>query len=59
MGLFCEWDVPMTLENYRLIDESEVDAIYARMSEANAETILSGYVKRAYFEYRKATKFLH
>jgi hypothetical protein len=59
MGLFCEWDVPMTLENYRLIDESEVDAIYGRMSEANAESILSGYVKRAYFEYRKATKFLH
>jgi len=59
MGLFDEWEVPMILEHHRLIDESEVDAIYARMSEANAEIVLSGYVKRAYFDYRKATKFLH
>jgi len=49
----------MILEHHRLIEESEVDAIYACMSEANAERVLSGYVKRAYFDYRKATKFLH
>jgi hypothetical protein len=59
MGLFDGQEVPMILEYHRLIDESEVDAIYARMSEANAECVLSGYVKRAYFDYRKATKFLH
>jgi len=59
MGLFDEEEVPMILEDHGLIDESEVDAIYARMSDANAESVLSGYVKRAYFDYRKATKFLH
>jgi hypothetical protein len=59
MGLFDEEEVPMILEHHRLIEESEVDAIYACMSEANAERVLSGYVKRAYFDYRKATKFLH
>jgi hypothetical protein len=57
MGLFSEWDVPFILEQYRLIDASEADDIYARMSKDNAETVLSGYVKRAYFDYRKATKF--
>jgi hypothetical protein len=59
MGLFDKWEVPMILEHHRLMDESEVDAIYADMSEANADSILSGYVKRAYFDYRKASKFLH
>jgi hypothetical protein len=57
MGVICEWDVPITLEQYGLLSESEFDAIY--QSEADAESLLSGYVKRAYFEYRKATKFLH
>jgi hypothetical protein len=58
VGLFD--DVPTTLEKYRLIDESECDAIFDDCtSAANAERLLSGYVKRAYFEYRKATKFLH
>ena len=59
MGLFDEQEVPMILEHHRLIEESEVDAIYACMSEANAERVLSGYVKRAYFDYPEATKFLH
>jgi hypothetical protein len=59
MGLFDEWEVPMILENYRLIDESEADAIYERMSSAGPESVLSGYVKRAYFDYWKANKFLH
>ena len=59
IGLFCEWDVPSILEKYGLLSESEADAILERMTEANAERVLSGYVKRAYFVYRKATKFLH
>jgi hypothetical protein len=59
MGLFAEWDVPLILEEYRLLDRSEADDIYERMTEANAERVLSGYVKRAYFDYRKAAKFLH
>jgi hypothetical protein len=59
MGHLCEWEVPSILEHYHLLDESEADAILERMTEANAETVLLGYVKRAYFDYRKATKFLH
>ena len=59
MGLWDEWEVPMILQDYHLIDESEVDIIYARMEKTDAEYVLSGYVKRAYFVYRKATKFLH
>ena len=59
MGLINAWGVPIILEHYRLIDESEADVIYARMDKGDAESILIGYVKRAYFDYRKATKFLH
>jgi hypothetical protein len=60
MGLWCEWEVPMILQDYQLIDESEFDAITINASsKVDAETLLSGYVKRAYFVYRKANKFLH
>jgi hypothetical protein len=59
IGLFDEWEVPSILEEYGLLSESEADAILERMTEANAEGLLSGYVKRAYFDYRNATKFLH
>ena len=59
IGLFCEWEVPGILEKYGLLSESEADAILERMTEVNAERVLSGYVKRAYFDYRNATKFLH
>lgn len=31
------------------------DVIYERMAKGDAESILIGYVKRAYFDYRKAT----
>jgi hypothetical protein len=53
-----EWEVPIILGRYGLIDDSEADAFYS-METADASAVLSGYVKRAYFEYRKATKFLH
>jgi hypothetical protein len=59
MGIICEWDVPLILEEYGLLTESEFDAITGSTSKADAETLLGGYVKRAYFDYRKATKFLH
>ena len=60
MGVMHEWDVPITLEEYRLLNESEFDAITINASpKVDEETLLSGYVKRAYFDYRKATKFLH
>ena len=62
MGLWYEWDVVMILEDYHLIDEAEADALYARMArmgEADTESFLIGYVKRAYLDYRKASKSLH
>ena len=59
MGHFSEWDAPFILKERGLLNESEFENIIESMSEANAERLLSGYVKRAYFEYRKAAKFLH
>jgi hypothetical protein len=56
MGLWYEWEVPLILEEYGLINESEFNAILECTSDANAERLLSGYVKRAYFDYRKAAK---
>jgi len=57
-GVWAEWQVPLILEGHDLLTESEFDAII-ESSEADAETLLSGYVKRAYFDYRNAAKFLH
>lgn len=51
-GIIYEDDVPTILEHYRLIDESEFDAICD--CNDNAECALMGYVKRAYFKYRNA-----
>jgi hypothetical protein len=60
MGLFDAWEVPSILEDHRLIDEWEIDSLYARMSrKANHESVLIGYVRRAYLDYRRAIKFLH
>jgi hypothetical protein len=59
LGITEEWVVPMILQQYEFIDESEADAICSRMENTDASAVLSGYVKRAYFEYHKATKFLH
>jgi len=58
MGLWCEWDVPHVLEEHGLLTESEFDA-YTESSDADAETLLEEYVKRAYFVHRMVTKFLH
>ena len=52
MGIIYEWDVPITLEEHGLINESEFNAIIECTSDADAERLLDGYVKRAYFDYR-------
>ncbi len=60
MGFWDEGEIPIILEHYRLMDESLVEDIYARMETAiETEALLRGYVKRAYFDYHKATKFLN
>jgi hypothetical protein len=38
-----EWEAPIVLEQYRLIDESEADAFYECIKEADASAVLSGY----------------
>jgi hypothetical protein len=52
MGVWDEWAVPMILDKYHLIDGTEFNDIHERMFEANAESVLRGYVIRAYFDYR-------
>jgi len=62
LGMREPWEIPNILEEYHLINEMEADSIYSRMEKADAAdagALLGGYVKRAYFEYRKAIKFLH
>ena len=59
MGHWDEWEVPMILKDYQLVDDAEAEALYARLDKADAESVLIGYVKRAYFDYRKSGKFLH
>ncbi len=59
MGVMYESDVPPILEEYGLLDESAFDALCECTSEADWESLLEMYVKRAYFDYRKASKFLH
>jgi hypothetical protein len=60
MGLFHEWEVPYILEDHGLVDEWESDTICARMSrKANPEVVLVGFLRRAYLDYGKASKFLH
>jgi hypothetical protein len=51
MGRCYEWEATLTLKEYGLLSESEVDAIFECASEVDAESLLNGYVKRAYFDY--------
>lgn len=60
MGLWAVWEVPLILEDHGLIDEWENDSICEHMyTKTNPEIVLLGYVRRAYFDYHKATKSLH
>src|SRR5262249_49319413 len=52
MGVWDEWEVPMILKEHHIIDWAEAEAMYARMDKRDAESVLIGYVKRAYFDYR-------
>jgi hypothetical protein len=45
MGVWSEYEVPMILEEYHLIDETEFNAVYERLSEENAESLLNGYAE--------------
>jgi hypothetical protein len=58
-GIWAESEMPNILESYGLISKSEERLLYKRIDKGDANSVLIGYVKRAYFEYRNAGKFLH
>ncbi len=58
MGLWEACEVPMILEEHHLVDEAEADTMYALMEDA-PESVLIGYVQRAYFDYCNAGKYSH
>ena len=39
MGHWDEWEVPMILKDYQLIDEAEAEAPYAHLGKAEAEAL--------------------
>jgi hypothetical protein len=59
-GLMDEGEVPGILQRYRLIDPCLADDIYRRMEAGiDAESLLRGYVQRAYFDFHNAAKALN
>jgi hypothetical protein len=59
LGTWSEREVPGILERYGFISRSEERVLYERIHKGDANSVLIGHVKRAYFEYRNANKFLH
>ena len=60
LGLIDVWDVPLVLYHYGLIDAREGESLHdCTSANADPEFVLFGYVRRAYFEYHKATGVLH
>jgi hypothetical protein len=60
LGLWDEWEVPMILEDYGVIDDLEFEAIWRLLGEGrDPETILKKYVREAYFAHYKRTKLLN
>ncbi len=51
--------MPGILQQYGFISRSEERVLYERINKGDANSVLIGYVKRAYFKYRNAGKFLH
>ena len=59
LGTWSEREVPGILERHGFITRSEERVLYKRIDKGDANSVLIGYVKRAYFQYRNASKFLH
>jgi hypothetical protein len=52
LGLWCEWEVPMTLYDYGLIDKVDEDQIYFELGEnCEPDRVLRPWVRRAYVDY--------
>ena len=59
LGTWSKREVPGILQQYGFISRSEERVLYERIHKGDANSVLIGYVKRAYFKYRNAGKFLH
>lgn len=54
IGLLYEWDIPMLLEDFGLLDEDEVDAFYEGLEDdddVDPEHVLRPLVQKAFFKY--------
>ena len=60
LGLWDEWDVPVILKDYGVIDDLECEAIWAFLGAGrDAETVLKKYVREAYFAHYNRTELLN
>jgi hypothetical protein len=59
LGFWDEWEVPMILEEYGVIDDLECEAIWRLLGAGrDPEVVLKKYVREAYFAHYKRTKLL-
>jgi hypothetical protein len=59
-GMWDEGEIPNILCDYGLIDKALWDGLYDRLEMgADPEIILRDVVRRAYFDYHEATKYVH
>ena len=60
MGLWYELEMPMILEIYGLIDESEYEFIFDLLSVSAApDSVMQAIVQRAYLEYYNPSHLLN
>ena len=60
LGLWDEWEVPMILQDYGVIDDLECEAIWGFLGAGrDAEAVLKKYVRKAYFAHYKRTELLN
>jgi hypothetical protein len=60
MGLWDEWEMPLVLEQFSLIDKSQSEDIYDSLGQGiDAESVLRGQVQRVYLEYYKSSVTQH
>ncbi len=60
LGLWAEWEVPVILKDYGVIDDLECEAIWGFLGAGrDAEAVLKKYVREAYFAHYKRTELLN
>jgi hypothetical protein len=60
LGLWDEWEVPMILEDYDVIDDLESEYIWGLLGAGrDPETVLKKYVREAYFKHYNRTELLN